>query len=503
MAATKIKEKQLLSSPRPPIVVVLGHVDHGKTTLLDSIRKTDVVTAEYGGITQSIGAYQVGLEGTQRDHQPVKKITFIDTPGHEAFGAMRSRGAMVADIAVLVVAANDSVMPQTVESIKIIKEAQIPYVVVINKIDLPEANVEKVIADLTRHEVLLENYGGDVPFVKVSAKKGEGIEELLDLIELLAEVKEIGKNPTSHLEAVVIESRLDKSRGPLVTVVVKNGFLTAGSKIFAAGAEEKVRALINYLGESISEAGPGTPVEILGFRQVPAVGTQIVEASTQTKEQSGNLQIDSKQNIVLNRSDQEGSQSLALILKADTVGSLEAISAQIPANVNLVSSAVGDVTEKDVMLARSTRAIILGFNVIVTPSALKLTETEKILTRTYKIIYELLDELKDAAEGMLVPEEMEEVLGTGQIVAEFPYEKMRVAGVRVTDRRIARGDLIKIIRGSNEEGSPNVIGTSKVKSLRVGKEETNRVEKGKECGILLDPQVDFQTGDAIISYRLS
>lgn len=468
MPKTKQTKKHEKILSRPPIVVVLGHVDHGKTTLLDAIRKTDVAGREYGGITQGIGAYQT------------ENITFIDTPGHEAFAKMRGRGASVADIAILVVAANDSVMPQTIESIKIIKEAKIPFIVAINKVDLPEANIDRVIADLGRHEVALETYGGDVPFVKISAKKGEGIKELLDLIKLLAEMAEFKSEAEAPLEAFVIESRIDKSRGPLATVVVKNGALRVGQEIFIDGVKSKIRALIDYKNEQFSEALPGTPAEILGLAVVPPVGAKVGSSLNEAAKQT-----------VLQKSVQEGGQSLGLILKADTLGSLEAITAAVPTNVNLIQSGVGEISEADILLARSTRAIVLGFNVKVSVPAQKLAEIEKVLVRSYKIIYELLDELKDAAAGMLTPIETEEILGTGQIIAEFPFEKQRVAGVKVTEGRMARGDSVKIgeIR-------------SKIKSLRVGKEEINKVEAGRDCGVLLDPQVDFKIGDDIISYNL-
>lgn len=453
---------------RPPVVVVLGHVDHGKTSLLDAIAKTDVASGEYGGITQSIGAYQT------------ENITFIDTPGHEAFTKMRSRGTSVADIAILVVAANDSVMPQTVESIKTIKVAKIPYIVAINKMDLPEANFDKVVKDLLRHEVMLENYGGDVPYVKVSAKKGEGIKELLDLIRLLADVTDVTEIKTSDLEAVVIESKMDKNRGPLATVIVKSGLLKVGDEVFVDNVKSKIRALINYKNEQIREVSPGMPAEILGLSTVPAVGSKV----------SHETQISAQPDQLL-RSEQTSEQSLALILKADTAGSLEAIVALVPGNVNVISSSAGEISEADILLAKSTRAIVLGFNVKIAPSALKLAEIDKVLVRTYKIIYELLDELKDAAAGMLEVIETEEELGKGKILAEFPFEKLKIAGVKVIEGRIARGDLVKI--GELK---------SKIKSVRVGKEETNKVDVGKECGLLLDPQVDFKPGDDIISYRI-
>jgi len=355
---------------------------------------------------------------------------------------------------------------------------------------LPEANLDKVVQDLLRHEVMLETYGGDVPFIKVSAKKGEGVKELLDLIKLLADLLEIKGDKTSSLEAYVIESRMDKNRGPLATVIVKNGTLKVGDEVFIDGIKSKVRALINYKNEQFKEAGPGTPAEILGLSQVPPVGVG-VSHEIQVVSQHQNLQ----------RSGQETSQSLALILKADTLGSLEAISAVVPTNVNVISSGVGEISEADILLAKSTKAIVLGFNVKASSTAAKLAEIDKVLVRTYKIIYELLDELKDAAAGMLEPIETEEILGKGKIIAEFPFEKLRILGTKVLEGRIARGDQIKIMREGLEENDA-IVGKSKVKSVRVGKEETTKVEPGKECGVFLDPQVDFKIGDDIISYRL-
>lgn len=476
---TKKNETGQTTILRPPIVVVLGHVDHGKTSLLDKIRETDTAGKEHGGITQKIGAYQITLPNE-------KKITFIDTPGHEAFTKMRGRGAMVADIAILVVAANDSVMPQTQESIKIIKEANIPFIVAINKIDLPEANVDKVIKDLLRYEVMLENYGGSVPYVKLSAKTGEGIKELLDLIGLFAEVNEIGKEDQTETSAVIIESKLDKNKGPVATVIVKSGILESGKKIFVGKKEEKIRALIDFNGRQINEAGPGMPAEIIGLSETAPVGIIV-----------GNKMGDSVLETTSKRSDQSGEQSLSLILKADTLGSLEAIDAQIPANVNVISSGVGEISEKDILLAKSTGAIVLGFNNKITPFALKLAESEKVLARTYRIIYELLEELADAANGMLTRLETEEVLGSGEIIAEFPFENSRICGTKVKTGRIARGDLVKIMRGEEE------VGKGKIKSIRLGKDEVTKMEEGKECGILIEPQIDFRAGDDIICYRLS
>lgn len=470
-------------SPRAPVVVIMGHVDHGKTTLLDSIRKTDVAAREFGGITQKIGAYQVTVDEG--------KLTFIDTPGHEAFTKMRSQGAKVADVAVLVVAANDSVKPQTIESIKIIQEAKIPYVVAINKIDLPDANIDKTIQDLIRYSVMVEGFGGDVPVAKISGKTGKGVKELLDLIKLLCDVNGLSGSAEGELSGIVIESKIDKAKGAVATVIMKDGTMKVGETVFFGQTETKIRSLIDYQGKQLSEVVAGMPVEVLGLGIVPKVGEIVsktpVAASTPT---TGNLMANRKEATSENRQEQ-----LQLILRADTAGSLEAISLSIPENVTVLSTETGDISEADVLHAKSTQAIILGFNVKISPSAQRLAESEKILVRTYKIIYELLEELTDAANGMLESLQTEEILGVGQIVAEFPFERLRVAGIRVLDGRMAKGDKIKVTRGEEK------VGEGKVKSLRIGKEEANKAEKGKECGIIIEPQFDFRPGDDIIAIR--
>ncbi len=449
-------------STRSPIIAILGHVDHGKTTLLDAIRKTEVAAHEHGGITQSIGAYQAG------------GITFLDTPGHEAFLSMRSRGALAADIAVLVVAADDSVMPQTVESIKIIQEVKIPYIVAINKTDLPEANINKVIQDLLRHHVLLEGYGGEVPFVKISAKTGAGLKDLLGLISLLAEVNGIGTNLSGNLDAVIVESKLDKGQGPVATAIIRDGQLSVGDKIFAGVIEGKVRALINHSGQSLSSASAGMPVEIVGFTKIPPVGKKITTTI-------GYVNCpDIKRNL--------GVSTLKIVLKADTLGSQEAVCAKLSDNICLLDAGVGEISEKDILLAKNSQAIVVGFNVKINHTAAKLAETEKVLVRTYKIIYELLEELDDAAAGVLEIK-TEKILGTGKIIAQFPFEGLKICGVKVFDGRLARGDHVRI--RSVE---------SKIKSLRISKNEVNKVEVGQECGVLLDPQIDFNLGDDIMAY---
>jgi len=476
-------EKPNSSTSRPPIVVVMGHVDHGKTSLLDAIRSADVASGEHGGITQSIGAYQVTVNG--EPESTVNLITFIDTPGHLAFTKMRSHGAKVADIAVLVVAANDSVMPQTVESIKIIQDAKIPFVVAINKMDLPEANFDKVVQDLLKHGVLLENYGGDVPFIKVSAKKKEGIKELLELLDLMWEMQEIKSDPAATLEAIVIESKLDKNRGPIASVVVRNGTLRAGQKIYIDAVESKIRGLFNYLQKPITEALPGTPVEIIGLAKVPPTGaavsnTLIAQEIPENKRALATNPVENQLNVVI---------------KADTLGSLEAILASLPTNVTVLEAGVGDVNANDILTAKNTKSIVLGFNNSINPAARNLMETEKVLVRTYKIIYELLDEISDAAAGMLEINQVE-TLGKGQILAEFPFNGLKIAGTKVLEGRLARGDLIKLMRGKD-----TTVGESKVKSVRLGREEITKVEAGKECGVLLDPQLDFLPGDILEAFK--
>jgi translation initiation factor IF-2 len=403
---------------RPPIVTILGHVDHGKTTLLDFIRKASVAAHEHGGITQAIGAYQATHDG--------KLITFIDTPGHAAFEKMRSRGAKVADIAVLVVAADDGVMPQTVEAIKHIQAANVPMIAAVNKIDLPGINLtsqmEKIKRQLSDNKVLVEEYGGDVPIVQLSAKSGEGVDKLLEMILLVAEVNELKGDPDLPAQGVVIESNLDKSKGPVATIIIRNGSLKKTDQIFLGGTKSKIRGVIDYTGKSIDQAGPSTPVELLGLEIVPAVGALLGDekpAEVQKREVISLLQ----------KLRNENSNILNVIAKADKVGSLEAIEdALLSFNVEgdvvkLVAKGTGDITEKDVELAAATKAFIVGFAVKVTPPAAKIADTEHVLIRTYNIIYELLDEIKDVVEGMLAGELSEEILGLDRLWLNFNLEK--------------------------------------------------------------------------------
>lgn len=480
--------------PRPPVVAVLGHVDHGKTTLLDAIRKTNAAASEYGGITQAIGASQIEVK-----REGSRYITFLDTPGHETFAKMRARGAAVADIAILVVAADDSVKPQTIESIEHVKRAGIPMIVAISKVDLPTAHVEAVKRDLMKHGVQLEGFGGDVPFVPISSPQGKGVRELLDLILLVADMKELKADPSGAVEVVVIETRIDKGKGMVSTLIVRNGTLVAGTPLYDGSREiVKVRAMFDEHAQSVSHAPPGKPVEVLGFRELPAVGTTLwgrpketpaaVVSSPRVREMPDFLQpIDA----------QKAEDTLRIILKSDTAGSLEAISMALPEKVTVVQRGVGDITQADVLAAKTMRAIIVGFNVGAGGSVLKLAKTEKVLLRTYRIIYELLDELKDVVEGFHQMREAEHELGRGTIIAAFPVRGQRVAGTSVLSGRLARGDTVKIMRANAE------VARAKIKSLRHGKEDISRADTGSECGILFDRNVDFAVGDGIIAWTAS
>lgn len=478
---------------RPPIVAVLGHVDHGKTTLLDAIRKTDLASREHGGITQHIGAYQVQVKG--------RFITFIDTPGHEAFAKMRSRGACAADIAILVVAADDSVKPQTVESIEQIKKAGIPMVVAINKVDLPGANIDRVKQDLAKHGVQVEGFGGEVPFVLVSAKQGTGLDDLLDLVLLVGDMQGLTGDPSAPVAAVVIETRIDKGKGMVATVIVKKGTLAVGMQLYdGAVLAGKVRASFDEFGKPVSSAGPGKPVEVLGFSILPPVGSLITsiaqeEASTKATEPKAVVGIAELPDY-LKPIDTAAERRYAIVLKADTTGSLEAIVASLPKQIDIVQMGVGDVAERDILFAKSSSAIVVGFNVSCRGAVVKLAEAEKVTYRTYKIIYELLGELGEVVAGLKEVLREERELGVGQIIAEFPFERERIAGTKVASGRLARGDRVKIMRGETE------VARAKIKSLRHGKEDITKADIGIECGVLFDQKVDFTIGDGIIAVTI-
>ena len=483
----KKKIQQSISSSRPPIVAVLGHVDHGKTTLLDTIRKSNVAAREHGGITQHIGAYQT------------HSITFIDTPGHEAFAKMRSRGARVADIALLVVAADDSVMPQTKESIEQIKASGASMIVVINKIDLPTAMPDKVKSDLAKNGVQVEGFGGDIPVAMICAKTGKGVPELLELIILVAQMKGLDFEPDAPLEAVVIETRLDKGKGMVATVVVKKGTLKFGTLLFEGSKQvARVRAMFDEYGKGVAQAGPARPVEVLGFTSLPSVGSRLrtdvyLEETPKEVVKEVPLSADNLPDWLKPVAEQEG-RKLTVILKVDTAGSMEAIIAALPKQVDLVTAGIGDISEADVLTAKSAEAFIVGFNVKCPPSVEKLATAEKVVFRIYTIIYELLDELTEVVSGLKEVLAVERELGMGTIIAEFPFEKSRIAGTRVVSGRLARGDTVKIMRGEAE------VARARIKSIRKGKEDVTKVEKiGVECGILFDKKVDFALQDAIIA----
>ena len=483
----KKKKVEIQTSLRPPIVAVLGHVDHGKTTLLDFIRKSNVAAHESGGITQKIGAYQVN------------NITFIDTPGHEAFAKMRSRGARVADIALLVVAADDSVMPQTKESIEQIKASGTSMIVVMNKIDLPTAMPDKVKSDLAKVGVQVEGFGGDIPVALVSAKTGKGVPELLELIILVAQMKGLDFAPDAPLEAVVVETRLDKGKGMVASVIVKKGTLKSGTLLFE-GAKQvaRVRAMFDEYGKGVAAAGPARPVEVLGFTSLPSVGSVLrtdmyLDEKIKEVVKDAPLSADNLPDWLKPVAEQEG-RKLNIVLKVDTAGSMEAIIAALPKQIDLITAGIGEISEADVLTAKSTKAIIVGFNVKCPASAEKLAVAEKVVFRVYTIIYELLDELTEVVSGLKEVLAVERELGLGMIIAEFPFEKSRIAGTKLVSGRLARGDSVKLMRGDEE------IERAKIKTIRKGKEDTTKIEKvGVECGILFDKTVDFALQDAIIA----
>lgn len=480
----------------PPVVAVLGHVDHGKTSLLDALRKSNIADREHGGITQKIGASSIETvhEGKKRS------ITFIDTPGHEAFSNMRSRGAMAADVAILVVAATDGIMPQTRESIRLIQNSGVPFVVALTKADLPTKNPERVKQQLLGENVLLEGLGGDVPIIEVSAKTGLNLKELLDLILLVQEMSETTEEqkPSSSgkLKGIVIESKLDPKSGPKATVIIKNGTLSVRDEVTADSAEGKIRTLITDKGTQVKEATVGDAVEVLGFTSVPPVGS-VVEKKGETQPKAPDQvqqKASSNELTGLEALFAENSNKLPIILVADTQGSLEAITVALGDEVKVIEQKTGDITERDILLAKSTGALVLGFNLKVGSNVSKLAHEEKVLVRSYTIIYEMLDELRDVLEGRRL-QVLEDILGTAEVLASFPYEKTKVLGIKVREGRVARGDKIRLIRGETP------LGEAIITSVRQGKNVVSKVEEGNEAGIVLNPLLDFTIGDMIICHR--
>ncbi|HEY4731099.1 MAG TPA: translation initiation factor IF-2 [Myxococcales bacterium] len=498
---------------RPPVVTIMGHVDHGKTSLLDSIRKANVAAGEAGGITQHIGAYSVDVVGSDGGEA---SITFLDTPGHEAFTAMRARGANVTDIAVLVVAADDGVMPQTVESINHAKAAEVTVVVAINKIDKPEAQPERIKQQLSEHGLISEEWGGETMMIPVSARTGEGLEKLLEAILLQAEVMELKANPNKPATGTVIEAKLEKGRGPVATVLVQDGTLRVGDAIVTGVHHGRVRAMMNEHGEQIDDVPPGFPVEVLGLDGAPSAGDDLnvvddeqaaaVVAEHRLKKQrekdlskSNKLTIDD----ILAKGKKDSAKVLKVIVKADVHGSVEALKTALAklstpkVSVDVIHSAVGNVTESDVMLGAASRAMIVGFNVKSESKAAETASSQGVTLKQYAIIYEALDDVKLAMEGLLEAIIKEKVLGHAKVLQTFNVPKLgTIAGSSVTDGKITRTSMVRLMRDSK------AIITSKIASLKRFKDDVREVDKGFECGIGIENFTDFQPGDVIEAYEL-
>lgn len=489
--------------PRPPVVTVMGHVDHGKTSLLDAIRKTNVTAQEAGAITQHIGAYQVEVNG--------QKITFIDTPGHEAFTAIRARGATVTDIAVLVVAADDGVMPQTLEAIDHAKAAKVPIIVAINKVDLPAANPDRVKQQLAEHQVLIEEYGGDVIAIPVSAKTGQGLDDLLEHILLVAEISELKADPNRPAEGTIIECEKDPSRGPMATVIVQRGTLRVGDAVVAGETWGKVKAMFDHTGKRVTEAGPSTPVEVMGLDSVPRAGdtARVVADEREAREIAQRARESAEaasRRVTLEALSGDIAagkvKELNVVVKADAAGSLEAIRGSLErlsspeVRVNVIHTGVGNVSESDVMLAAASEAIIVSFNVKAEPGAKRQAESEGVDLRNYRIIYELIDDIERAVKGLIEPTTAEVTEGHAEVRAIFKVKGGRIAGCMVTDGAVRRSSLIRVLRGGQ------VIATSRVVSLRRFQEDVREVTAGLECGIGIEKFNDFQEGDILEAYRV-
>jgi translation initiation factor IF-2 len=490
---------------RPPVVTIMGHVDHGKTSLLDAIRETEVAAGEAGGITQHIGAYQV--------HHGEKTITFLDTPGHAAFTAMRARGAKVTDVAVVVVAADDGVMPQTKEAIDHARAADVPMLIAVNKIDKEGAQPDRIRNELAQDGLNPEEWGGETVYCDVSAKTHEGLDNLLDMILLVTELEELGANPDAPASGTVIESQLDPGRGPVVTVLVQRGTLKVGDSLVAGPQWGRVRAMQDYTGERVEEAGPGMPVEVLGFDGVSDAGefVQAVEndrrARQLAQERANRLKTEAlarrqarkvSLDEVFARVQEGDIKELNIVLKSDVAGSLEALQdeiAKVPQErvaINIIHSQTGGINESDVMLASASEAIIIGFNVRPLADARRAAEREGVDVRTYSVIYKITEDLRNAMEGLLEALEVEETIGEAEVKQTFKASKVgRIAGCVVTDGRIRRDAAVRLIR----EGT--VIWNGKLGSLRRFKDNVQEVEEGQDCGIVLDGYADVKDGDVI------
>jgi translation initiation factor IF-2 len=494
---------------RPPVVTIMGHVDHGKTTLLDAIRQTAVVETEAGGITQHIGAYQVEHDG--------RKLSFLDTPGHEAFTAMRARGAKVTDIAVLVVAADDGVMPQTRESIAHARAADVPIVVAVNKVDLPDANPDRVRNELAAEGLQPEEWGGTTQYSLVSAKQGEGLDDLLEKVLLVADAElELTANPNAEASGPIIESRLDVGRGPVATMLVHRGTLRVGDAVVAGDAWGKVRALYNFRGEKVKEARPGEPVEILGFDHPPPAGehARVVENERQARhyaqvrgerlrrEQLAQRRVGVSLEQLFTQMQEGAVQDLNLVLKGDVVGSVEAAISELQkiqhpeVRVNVIHQGVGGITENDIMLASASNAMVVGFNVRPNAEARALAEREGVEIRTYRVIYQLTEDIEQALVGMLKPVTMERTLGEVEVRQLFRVSRLgTIAGSYVTSGTVRRGANVRVVRDGT------VIYETRIAQLKRFKDDVREVEEGYECGILLDGFNDVKEGDVLEVYE--
>lgn len=491
---------------RPPVVTIMGHVDHGKTTLLDSIRNTKVTQGEAGGITQHIGAYQITEKG--------KKITFLDTPGHEAFTTMRARGAKVTDLTILVVAADDGVMPQTVEAINHAKAAEVPIIVAVNKMDKPTANPDRVMQELTEHGLLAEAWGGDTIFVPISALKGEGIDQLLEMVLLVAEVGELKADPKANAKGTVIEAQLDRGRGSVATLLVQDGTLRVGDPIVVGNTFGKVRAMINDLGRRVKEAGPSTPVEITGLSDVPQAGDRfVVFEDEKTARQIGESRAGDalqeqrveKTRVTLDnlfdQMKQGEMKELNLIVKADVQGTVEAMAASLMkievegVNIKIIHTGAGAINESDISLAAASNAIVIGFNVRPDINAKRAAEEEGVDIRLHRVIYKVIEEIEAAMKGLLDPEFEEKVIGQVEVRETFKVSKIgTIAGSYVTDGKITRDSSVRILRDNI------VIFEGELDTLKRFKDDVKEVAKGYECGITIKNFNDIKEGDIIEAY---
>ena len=499
------KEEDLIE--RPPVVTIMGHVDHGKTTLLDTIRKTSVAEGEAGGITQAIGAYQIDYKG--------KKITFIDTPGHAAFTEMRARGAKVTDIVIIIVAADDGVMPQTKEAIDHAKAAKVPIIVAVNKIDKPDANVERVLTEMSNNGIQPEEWGGDVMFVNISAKTGKGIDDLLERILLISEIEQLKANPNRYATGTVIESKIDKSSGVITNLLIENGTLRLGDPIVVGTISGKVRTLKNDKGENLVKASPSMPVSITGLSSSPKAGDKFMafENEKKAKKVAEERKIIAKEketkpkskislDDLFNRKE-KGEKEINIILKADVKGSEEAVKNSLlkldveGITINVIRSGIGSITESDVILAEASDAIIIGFNIRPEHKIIETAKDKGIDIRLYDIIYKVVEEMEAALKGKLEPEYKEEVTGTALVRKLFKFSKVgTIAGSYVTDGVIKRGSKVRVIRDGI------VINDSIIASLAREKDQIKEVKQGLECGITIENYNDIKEGDTLETYEL-